>query len=56
MRFKLIKKDKIRRIYVKKQEKKNILYKYILNDVNNEQNKKIKILNHYKFLKKFRLN
>lgn len=49
-----IKKDIKKRRWVKKSEFKLILLKYQLN--NNELNRKIKLLFHYKFLKKFHLD
>jgi len=49
-----IKKDRLTRDYVSKKEFKLIMLKYQLN--NNNLNKKIKLIFHYKFLKNFHLN
>jgi len=49
-----IKKDKLTRDYASKKEFKLIMLKYQLN--NNNLNKKIKLIFHYKFLKNFHLN
>jgi hypothetical protein len=49
-----IKKDKLTRGYASKKEFKLTMLKYQLN--NNNLNKKIKLIFHYKFLKNFHLN
>jgi len=49
-----IKKDKLNRNYAYKKEFKLIMLKYQLS--NNNLNKKIKLIFHYKFLKNFHLN